>query len=66
MATGTMTGAVIGNIGSGKSATGVNGNGMTRETIAVGFEVMGATTMTAAAREATGTTTMKMTAGGVT
>jgi hypothetical protein len=61
-----MTGVVTGNVGSGKSDIGVTGNGMTRETIAVGLEVIGATTMKVAGREATGTTTMTMTAVGVT
>jgi hypothetical protein len=64
--TGTTTGTVIGSVGSGKSAIGADGNGMTRETIAAGLEVIGATTMTAVVREATGTATTKMTAVGAT
>jgi hypothetical protein len=60
-----MTGIVIGSVENGRSVIEVNGNGMTRATIAVDLEVTGATTM-AAVSEATGTTTMRMTVGGVT
>src|ERR1700676_2045587 len=66
MVTGTMTGVVIGSVGSGRNTTGANGNGMTHETIAAGLEMIGATTINAASSEVTGTTTMKITVGGVT
>src|ERR1700674_4985429 len=66
MAPGTTTGVVIGSAGRGKNAIGANGNGMTHETIAAALEMIGATTVNAASSEVTGTTTMKITVGGVT
>src|ERR1700756_494373 len=65
MATGTTMGVAIGSAGSGKSVIEVNGNGMTRETIAVTLEAVGATTMTAGGA-VIGTATKEMTAGGMT
>ncbi|EUC20720.1 hypothetical protein PMI06_009901 [Burkholderia sp. BT03] len=58
-------GVAIGSAGSGKSVIEVNGNGMTRETIAVTLEAVGVTTMTAGG-VVTGTATKEMTAGGMT
>ncbi|WP_175105559.1 hypothetical protein [Pararobbsia alpina] len=61
-----MMGVVIGSVGSGKNATGVNANGMTRGTIAAGIEMIGVTTINAGSSKVTGITAVKTTVGEVT
>jgi hypothetical protein len=58
-------GVAIGNVENGRGAIEVNGNGMTRATITVALEAVGATTMKAGGK-VIGTATKEMTAGGMT
>jgi hypothetical protein len=62
MAIDTMTAIDIGNVGSGRNAITITGSGTMLGTITTGIAATGGMTITAVALEATGTTSMKVTA----